>query len=79
MAALVEIRTGRQALAWGDEWVAAYATLAAHSCDLAETVERLRDEVFALQTRSIILEAEALLLRYNVAEALRKAPEETID
>lgn len=57
------------------EWQAAHATMQAHAEDIGATVERLNDEVFALQTRAVILEAEALLLRYDVAQALGKAYE----
>jgi hypothetical protein len=70
------INTRHDALLWGDEWVAAYATLQAHADDLTATIGQLNDEVFMLQTRAVILEAEALLLRYDVAEALRKVPVE---
>ena len=63
------------ALRWGDEWVSAYATLQAHAADLSATVERQADEIFALQTRAVILEAEALLLRYDVAQALGRVYE----
>lgn len=72
----VKIHSVGQALVWGDGWVAAYATLEAHAADLAATVERLNDQVFSLQTRAVILEAEALLLRYNVAQALRQGADE---
>lgn len=57
------IRTVSDALTWGDEWVAAYA-------EMYDKVEALESQVFALQTRAVILEAEALLLRYDVAQAL---------
>lgn len=37
-----------------------------------KTIEEMHHEAFMLQTRAVILEAELLLLRYDVAEALRK-------
>lgn len=55
-----------------DEWQAAHATLQALGADLGATINRLNDEVFMLQTRAVILEAEALMLRYDVAQALGK-------
>lgn len=58
------IRTVDEALRWGDGWVSAYAELYAHA-------EELEHQAFMLQTRAVILEAEALLLRYDMAQALR--------
>lgn len=66
----VEIRTARAALEWGDGWVSAYAALEAN-------IEHLENQVFLLKTRAVILEAEALLLRYDIAQALRKVPSDT--
>lgn len=62
------IRTVYDALAWGDEWVSAYAALQSHA-------EQLEHQVFMLQVRSAVLEAEALLLQYDVFKALGKIPE----
>lgn len=61
------------ALKWGDEWVSAYVAQLEHAAELQARIEHLSDQVFILQTRAVILEAEALLLRYNVAETLSKA------
>ncbi len=58
------IRTVEAALDWGDEWVSAYVQLLDHA-------EQLEHQVFMLQTRAVILEAEALLLRYDMQQALR--------
>lgn len=56
------------ALNWGDEWVSAYAALQSHT-------EQLEHQVFMLQTRAVILEAEALLLRYDMQQALARSTE----
>jgi hypothetical protein len=65
------IRSIEDALTWGDEWVSAYA-------DLYERADQLEKQVFMLQIRVVILEAEALLLRYDVAKALVKVPAEDV-
>lgn len=52
------------------EWQESHAAQRANAHDLYATIERLSDEVFMLQTRAMILEVEALLLRYDVAKAL---------
>lgn len=57
------------------EWQEAHAAQRAHAADLYATIERLSDEVFALQTRAVILEAEALLLKYDVAQSLNRVYE----
>ncbi len=62
------IRTVAAALQWGDEWVSAYAELYAHA-------EHLEHQVFMLQVRAVILEAEALLFRYDMEQALRRVSE----
>lgn len=48
----------------------------AHVEYLHAVIDWLNHDAFMLQTRAVILEAEALLLRYDVAEALRKVPAE---
>lgn len=62
------IRTVSNALDWGDEWVSAYVELREHT-------EQLEHQVFMLQVRATILEAEALLLRYDMAKALGRVLE----
>lgn len=62
------IRTRQDALDWGDEWVSAYS-------EIHLRAEQLEHQVFMLQIRVVILEAEALLLRYDVAKALGQVPE----
>lgn len=57
------IRTVHDALDWGDGWVSAYV-------ELRERTEQLEHQVFMLQIRASILEAEAMLLRYDMAKAL---------
>lgn len=62
------------------EWMQHYdATVTQHRGQVAElhaAMDILHDEAFMLRTRAVILEAEALLLRYDVAEALRRVPVE---
>lgn len=41
--------------------------------ELLQQIDALHDEVFMAQTRAVILEAEALLLRYDMEQALRQA------
>lgn len=67
------IRTVDDALKWGDEWVTAYVAQLEHAAELQARVELLSEQVFMLQTRAVILEAEAQLLRYDVAQTLSKA------
>lgn len=68
------IRTVHDALAWGDEWMAAYHQ---QQAELNARIVRLSDEVFMTQTRAVILEAELLILRHKVSETLKASASET--